>query len=115
MAIQGLPKALLVDLDDTILAFDSVAGACWQRICNRFNSQLDIDSPQKLFSAIMSERSWFWSDPERHYCPARRADFVFARSQLLDMCLKESLPSRELRDFFDVLDYLKNRVNGRKA
>ena len=66
MAIQGLPKALLVDLDDTILAFDSVAGACWQRICNRFNSQLDIDSPQKLFSAIMSERSWFWSDPERH-------------------------------------------------
>ena len=66
MAIQGLPKALLVDLDDTILAFDSVAGECWQSICNRFVPQLEIDSPQKLYSAIMSERSWFWSDPERH-------------------------------------------------
>ena len=66
MAIQGFPKALLVDLDDTILAFDSVASECWQSICNLFISQLEIDSPQKLFSAIMSERSWFWSDPERH-------------------------------------------------
>ncbi len=66
MAIQGLPKALLVDLDDTILAFDSLADECWQKICSRFISQLEIDSPQKLFSAIKSERSWFWSDPERH-------------------------------------------------
>ena len=58
---------------------------------------------------------YYAGDGISDYCPARRADFVFARSQLLDMCLKESLPSRELRDFFDVLDYLKNRVNGRKA
>ena len=58
---------------------------------------------------------YYAGDGMSDYCPARRADFVFATSRLLDMCLKESLPNRELRDFFDVLDYLKQHANGSKA
>ena len=60
-------------------------------------------------------RVYYAGDGISDYCPARRADFVFAKSRLLEMCRKESLPNRELRDFFDVLDYLKQHANGSKA
>lgn len=40
-------------------------------------------------------------------CPARRADYVFARDRLLAFCRAENIPHRELTDFHVVLDYLK--------
>lgn len=40
-------------------------------------------------------------------CPARRADYVFARDRLLAFCRAEKIPHRELTDFHVVLDYLK--------
>ncbi len=40
-------------------------------------------------------------------CPARRADYVFARGALLAFCRAEGIPHRELTDFHVVLDYLK--------
>ena len=43
------------------------------------------------------------SDP----CPARRADYVFAREGLLSFCRAHDIPHRELTDFHVVLDYVK--------
>jgi 2-hydroxy-3-keto-5-methylthiopentenyl-1-phosphate phosphatase len=40
-------------------------------------------------------------------CPAREADFVFARDALLSVCRAEGIPHRELTDFHVVLDYLR--------
>ncbi|MCH8198642.1 MAG: MtnX-like HAD-IB family phosphatase [Chloroflexi bacterium] len=40
-------------------------------------------------------------------CPARRADYVFARDRLLAFCRAENIPHRELTDFHVVLDYLR--------
>ena len=40
-------------------------------------------------------------------CPARRADYVFARGGLLGFCRAHGIPHRELTDFHVVLDYLK--------
>ena len=40
-------------------------------------------------------------------CPARRADFVFARDGLLGFCRAHGIPHRELSDFHVLLDYLK--------
>lgn len=40
-------------------------------------------------------------------CPARRADYVFARGALLGFCRIENIPHAELTDFHVVLDYLK--------
>ncbi len=40
-------------------------------------------------------------------CPAKQADFVFARDSLLRFCQANGLPHQELTDFYVVLDYLK--------
>ena len=42
-------------------------------------------------------------------CPARKADFVFARDGLLSFCQAYDLPHRELTDFHVVLDFLKEQ------
>ena len=39
-------------------------------------------------------------------CPARRADFVFARAWLADFCKEQSLRYAELPDFHAVIDYV---------
>jgi 2-hydroxy-3-keto-5-methylthiopentenyl-1-phosphate phosphatase len=40
-------------------------------------------------------------------CPAKQADFVFARDGLLHFCEAHDLPHRELTDFNVILDYLE--------
>ncbi len=40
-------------------------------------------------------------------CPARRADYVFAREGLLGFCRAHDIPHQELTDFHVVLDYVK--------
>ena len=61
-----LPKAVLLDLDDTILSFDAGAEGCWREICARYAPRLDRCEPAGLLAAIHESRAWFWSDPERH-------------------------------------------------
>ncbi len=61
-----LPKAILLDLDDTILAFSGSADACWQEVCQRFAPQIDSLTPETMFKAIEKSRNWFWQDSERH-------------------------------------------------
>ena len=40
-------------------------------------------------------------------CPARRADFVFAREGLLRYCRAQGIAHRELTDFHAMLDYVR--------
>lgn len=60
------PKAILLDLDDTILALSESADPCWQSVCERFGPRIEGLIPAKLFTAIKESRVWFWGDPERH-------------------------------------------------
>jgi putative hydrolase of the HAD superfamily len=62
----SFPKAILLDLDDTILALSASADPCWQRVCERFAPRIEELAPAKLFAAIKESRLWFWKDPERH-------------------------------------------------
>jgi putative hydrolase of the HAD superfamily len=59
-----LPKGILFDLDDTIIAFDAVANPTWQRLCDTYASALC--DPMHLYNTIQEIRTWYWSDPERH-------------------------------------------------
>jgi beta-phosphoglucomutase-like phosphatase (HAD superfamily) len=40
-----LPKGILFDLDDTILAFDAVANPTWQRLCATYARQYTLALP----------------------------------------------------------------------
>ena len=81
----ALPKALLVDLDDTILDSDSNADGVWLEVCREYACRLGNLTVEELHAAIMDGRDWLWGDPER----ARRArlDLWQARRDLLTRAL----------------------------
>lgn len=60
-----LPKALFLDLDDTLLADSDPADDCWLAVYQQFADQLADISYQKFLGAIHERRNWFWSDFER--------------------------------------------------
>ncbi len=61
-----MPKAVLFDLDDTIIAWDAVAEQSWQLVCNRFVSRVTGLKGNELYAAVKEARDWYLSDPERH-------------------------------------------------
>ena len=63
---DALPRALLVDLDDTILAYSSVSEPVWADVCRRHAPGLGLD-PVALHRAIHRRGVEYWSDPERHH------------------------------------------------
>ena len=62
----GLPAAMLVDLDDTVLASSHYADRCLRSVCEWFSPQVDGHGPEALYGAIKQQMEWFWSDPARH-------------------------------------------------
>jgi len=61
-----LPEGILFDLDDTIIAFDSIANPTWQRLCETYARQSTLCDPTHLYNAIEEVRRWYWSDKTRH-------------------------------------------------
>ncbi len=61
-----LPKAILFDMDDTILAYSQNADQSWQAVYERFGDRLSALSPQAVVQAIKVSSSEYWSDAERH-------------------------------------------------
>ena len=59
-----LPRAVLLDLDDTILDNASARDDAWDDACRRCG--LDDDTFVRTVNAIKRVRDWFWSDAERH-------------------------------------------------
>src|SRR5262249_13571546 len=58
-------KALLVDLDDTLLDYTGGVESSWLEACTCLGAPAGLD-PASVASAIGRARRWFWSDPERH-------------------------------------------------
>ena len=58
-------RALLVDLDDTLLDYSGGADGCWEQACLACSGPPGVD-PRRLVAAIAVSRRWFWDDPERH-------------------------------------------------
>ncbi|HEY40735.1 MAG TPA: HAD family hydrolase [Dehalococcoidia bacterium] len=63
--VQPLPAAILLDLDDTIIAYGD-AEVCWQAVCSRFVSQVGVSCVEELLGAIHKTRDWYWGNLERH-------------------------------------------------
>jgi putative hydrolase of the HAD superfamily len=58
-------KALLLDLDDTLLDYSGPVRTCWESACRAVAAPRGID-PGALATAIADTSRWFWSDPARH-------------------------------------------------
>ncbi|MSS73892.1 MAG: HAD family hydrolase [Candidatus Latescibacteria bacterium] len=75
------PKAILLDLDDTILSYGSPA-QCWQEVCGRFVVREGFQ-PQPVLKAILERGVWYWGDPDRHR--RGRLDLGMARREVVAM------------------------------
>lgn len=58
-------RALLVDLDDTLLDYSGGAEDCWRAACESLAAPAGVDAAA-LVDAVRKARRWFWDDPERH-------------------------------------------------
>ncbi len=98
-----LPKGILFDLDDTILAYSVVAEPTWKRICYEFAGRIDSMNPEKLFQGIHTVSNWFWSDKERHKNGRRdinNARRVIVTQAFQDLGIKDLSLANEIADAF---------------
>ncbi|HET7342403.1 MAG TPA: HAD-IA family hydrolase [Methylomirabilota bacterium] len=56
-------RALLLDLDDTLLDYSGGVEECWSAACASAAASVD---PLRLVARLAEARRWFWSDPARH-------------------------------------------------
>jgi putative hydrolase of the HAD superfamily len=82
-----LPKALFLDLDDTILADSDPGDDCWFAVYQEFADQLAGISYQKFLAVIHERRNWFWSDFTRGR--RGRLDLPMARRQMAAEALQQ--------------------------
>lgn len=58
-------KALLVDLDDTLLDYSGGVDESWETACAAVAGAASVDL-RALVAGIAETRRWFWADAERH-------------------------------------------------
>ena len=82
-----LPRAVLLDLDDTILDDSSGVVTCWREACTSYCSAVNGLDAEVVFDAIDRTREWYWSDPERHR--VGRLELAWARGEVVRLALAE--------------------------
>ena len=81
------PRAILLDLDDTILAFESLKEKCWSNVSETYSSSLGGVPPADFVQTVLKHSEWFWSDAARGR--EWRQDLSAARLKILAMAMKE--------------------------
>jgi len=61
-----LPKAILFDLDDTLISAYNRPDRAWLAIATEFSADLHPNPPAVVATAINRAADIFWADPERH-------------------------------------------------
>ena len=89
-----LPKAILFDLDDTIVSYSKVSKLAWDKVCSDFADKEKLFDAKTLTDAIKEAAKWYWSDPERHRegrlrLNDTRRDIVRLALKKLDCCEEE--------------------------
>ena len=79
-------KALLVDLDDTLLDYSGGVDDSWGHACDRVAAPAGLDAAA-LTKAIMRARRWFWDDPGRHQ--RERLDMMGAWTKIAERALAD--------------------------
>ena len=77
---NDLPKAILFDLDDTIIRHEK-PDLAWKRVMAGFSARLEGIDTENLTDDVLEYRDWFWSDPDRHR--QNRLNQIWASQQIL--------------------------------
>ena len=85
--MHPLPKAILLDLDDTILDDTGGVISSWREACTSHRSTMNGLEPDVVFDAIDRIREWYWSDPERHR--VGRLELAWARGEVVRHALAD--------------------------
>jgi putative hydrolase of the HAD superfamily len=64
--MTALPRAILFDLDDTILAAFGQSEGQWQRVVADFAEHLVPHPPDEIIAAILAYSKYLWADEARH-------------------------------------------------
>ena len=80
------PRAVLLDLDDTIIDYGGSAERAWRTVCDAAARDIDGLDATALFEEVSRVREWFWSDPERHR--VGRADLCAAWQRIIQDALQ---------------------------
>ncbi|MDL2248405.1 HAD family hydrolase [Tyzzerella sp. OttesenSCG-928-J15] len=82
------PKAILFDLDDTLISFDGVTHEAWTTACRDFVEKYRPDcEEEEIFQAVTKTSAWYWSDPDRH--TEGRKDLLTGRRNIVRLALAE--------------------------
>ena len=81
------PRALLLDLDDTILDDSRLVHQCWRDACVEHASRFAPLDTAVVFEAIKTKSRWYWSDAERHR--SGRLQLEAARREVVRLALVE--------------------------
>jgi putative hydrolase of the HAD superfamily len=79
-------KALLVDLDDTLLDYSGGVDESWRQACETVCLPCGLD-PDAVLAAVARARRWLWSDPARHR--RERTDMLRAWTRIAARALTE--------------------------
>ena len=61
-----LPRAMLIDMDDTIIALTETSTRCWGDICMTYAPRLPAPVTPELVELLHDIRTNFWRDPANH-------------------------------------------------
>jgi len=82
-----MPKAVLIDLDDTITTFDLTSAPAWREstewFVNTYEPEFSVD---ELIAKIQETKKWYWGDPDRH--KRGRENLVLARREVVMEALR---------------------------
>ncbi len=56
---MAVPRAILFDLDDTLVFDEANTELAWMRVCERFWSETPARGPKSLHEAIQAVADWF--------------------------------------------------------
>lgn len=80
------PRAILIDLDDTLIDYGGSAVACWRELCAALATETAGLDAAALFEQLDSVRHWYWSDAARHR--QGRADLRAASAWIVGEALR---------------------------
>ncbi len=60
------PKAIIFDLDDTLILSEGTIQKTWQEICKSYKKRHPAVDTEELYKKIREIAIWFWSDKTRH-------------------------------------------------